>query len=190
MNARTNIRPMGVVYGMSFEEWRQVVGFEGSYSVSSLGRVRSEARLRPYRGSARRQPERVLRPGVRNGYPFVNLYRAGRPTMVDVHRLVLLAFVGKPPKPDMECAHGDGDTLNCAITNLRWATHRDNLADCVAHGTSNRGERHGMAKLTASQVLAIRADRRSHSACAAEFGISRGNVTHIKSGKAWSWLKG
>jgi hypothetical protein len=183
-------KPMGLVRDMP-EEWRPVVGFEGLYSSSSHGRIRSEERSVIYRGLAlRRVPARILSPGIAAGYEFVQLWRDGTPTRMSVHTAVLTAFVGPAPSPAYECAHGDGNPRNNRQGNLRWATGRENQADRVFHGTANRGERHGMAKLTAPQVLAIRADARSHAALAVAFGVSRSAVTLVKSRKGWSWLNG
>lgn len=53
-----------------------------------------------------------------------------------------------------------------------------------------KGERNGMAKLTAAQVKEIRiayaSKATTHSAIASEYGISRSSVGQIISGKSWS----
>lgn len=48
------------------------------------------------------------------------------------------------------------------------------------------GEGHPNSKLTESQVLAIRADSRANREIAADFGISRRNVSMIKTRKTWT----
>ena len=57
------------------EDWRPVVGYEGLYSVSNLGRVRSEDRIVTAGvGRVRHQSERILKPGSdRGGYLIVTL---------------------------------------------------------------------------------------------------------------------
>ena len=55
------------------EEWRPVVGFEGYYSVSDLGRVRNEARGVNRLNTQVRIPQRIHKPlGAR--YLSVNLW--------------------------------------------------------------------------------------------------------------------
>jgi hypothetical protein len=52
----------------------------------------------------------------------------------------------------MEACHGDGDSANNRLGNLRWDTPTNNHADKILHGTTNRGERSGTAKLTDAAV--------------------------------------
>lgn len=118
------------------ERWLPIPGWEGYYEVSDLGRVKSCARSVPGRpGRMINRRERILTPMVsRDGYLCVALCRDNVRHHTRVHRAVLLAFVG--PCPDgMEGCHGDGDSRNNALTNLRWDTRSANTYDKVAHGT-------------------------------------------------------
>jgi hypothetical protein len=130
---------------MSVEEWRSVVGFEGSYEVSSIGRVRSLDRgvtyqkIDQYSGRTitvtKHLKGRMLRPGVmKSGHLIVIL---GRKNNALVHHLVLKAFVGPQP-PQMECCHGDGSPANNEVENLRWDTRLANVHDMIRHGTMYR----------------------------------------------------
>lgn len=180
--------PLGLWRDMP-EEWRPIQGYEGMYSVSSHGRVRSEQRFVVYRGSAMRSVQRrIVKPTTASGYLFVRLWRDGIEQKASVHRLVLLAFIGEPNDEQLVCAHNDGNPTNNAAWNLRWATPKENMADRVIHGTSNRGERHGMAKLTRDDVLRIRSDSRSNAAIADEFSIWPATVSRIKRRIDWGWL--
>lgn len=117
---------------MSGEQWRPVVGYEGAYEVSDLGRVRSLDRITD-RG--RRWRGRLMTPATMPaGYQVVTLWRDGAQRTHLVHRLVLTAFVG-PQSARTEVRHGDGDPANNALTNLAWGTHSENQHDQVAHGT-------------------------------------------------------
>ena len=70
----------------------------------------------------------------KKGYLTVIVRVGGRKRTLNVHRTVLLAFVG--PCPDgMECCHIDGDPHNNDIDNLRWDTASSNTLDSVRHGT-------------------------------------------------------
>lgn len=72
-----------------------------------------------------------------------------------VHRLVAETFIPNPEnKPDV--AHIDNDGLHNHVTNLRWSTESENMADKICHGTHIQGEKHGNAKLRDIQVHNIR----------------------------------
>lgn len=173
------------------EEWRPVVGYEGLYEVSSIGRVRSLPRRRQTGAGIRTLRERLLtpKPGL---YPTVSLSRLGDPRTLTIHSLVLIAFVGPAP-PGMEACHNDGNKWNSKLSNLRWDTRSGNTNDRVSHGVSNRGERCGSAKLTSRQVDEIRqrfAQGERQSALAREYGVSQSNISQIVNRKRWSYVEG
>lgn len=114
------------------EHWRAVPGYEGSYEVSDLGRVRSLDRITD-RGRRWRGRMMTTCP-LPNGYLIVTLWRDGCQRSPLVHRLVLAAFVGPAPD-DTEALHGDGDRTNNRLVNLSWGTHSENAQDQLAHGT-------------------------------------------------------
>lgn len=127
---------------------------------------------------------------VPDGYVRVELWRGGRRKSLGVHTLVLLAFVGPPPAGCEGC-HGDGDPANNRLTNLRWGTPKENQADRVRHGTANRGERHGHAKLTEAAVIALRLGRlkgETAKQAAARLGVSEGTVHAAVTGRSWKHL--
>jgi hypothetical protein len=114
------------------ENWKPVVGYEGAYEVSDLGRVRSLARVvmaanRWGSCTPRRVGGRVLR-GTDNGrgYLCVQLCGSGYRMPQLVHRLVAEAFV-----PTCEgkqfVNHKDGVKTNNAAANLEWATRSENM---------------------------------------------------------------
>lgn len=174
----------------AIEEWRPVVGWEGYYSVSSLGRVRSEPRV-IFLGAERRPQTirgRILKLGEHTGgYLTVILCRGGKPQTHLVHKLVLTAFQGERPD-GLEARHLDGVPTNNARSNLEWGTPVENAADREAHGRQPRGATVGTSKLSDAQVLAIRSDKRRQREIAADYGISQTMVSRIKLGKAWGWL--
>lgn len=174
------------------EEWRPVVGYEGLYEVSSLGRIRSLDRVQQmpethYRPAhIRRRAGQILKPHINIwGYPQVNIQKGGVRQTVRVHTLVCLAFHG-PRSEELECAHKDGDRTNNRADNLRWATRADNRADQILHGTRAAGEKNGMSKLSFEDVRRIRADKiSSHTALATQLGVSISTISVIRNGKAW-----
>ncbi len=134
------------------ERWKDVVGYEGLYQVSDVGRVKRIA----------------FGPGTfvgkilqycfnKDGYPLVNLHKNSIQKQWQVHRLVLQAFIGSCPI-GMECCHNDGDKHNIQLENLRWDTHSNNISDAVRHETlvDNRGSQNGQSKLTEKDVVKIK----------------------------------
>lgn len=118
------------------EKWLPVVGFEGIYEVSDLGRVRSLRRkVWQPRGAGfwRTQESRILKPSVARGYLRVTLRDSGVVSSQAVHRLVLTAFVGPCPS-GMEACHFDDDPTNNQLSNLRWDTPSANHRDRTRNG--------------------------------------------------------
>lgn len=166
------------------EIWKAVVGYEGRYEVSDLGRIKSL----PH---GRRGFEKILKqtPHVKSGHLLVNLSDNEQRQRVNyVHLLVLIAHVGLPPK-GMQGCHNDGVPANNALSNLRWDTPTSNQADRKLHGTSNVGEQNPMAKFDEATVRVIK-ERLSRGELvtnlAKEYGVRHGAISLIKNGKRWA----
>lgn len=162
------------------EEWRAVVGYEGFYEVSDLGRVRSL-----------RNGNKVLTPRLStNGYVTVGLNLRGRKVKALVHRLVLSAF-SRHPLPAEVGNHLDFDKTNNRPVNLEWTSSAGNSAHAKSSGRMNSpiGERHGGAVLTSDDVRHIRrlcAGGASQYSVARLFCVSQGHVALIVSRKRWA----
>lgn len=167
------------------EEWRACPEND-HYEVSSLGRVR---RAVPARNT---WAGRVLKPALRNGYPFVQFCKNNQVTSHSVHRLVLNAFVGPCPE-GMEAHHRNATkTDNCA-ENLEYRTPGDNNAESYRIGNRDaRGEGNGQAKLTAKDVRFIRShspyERGLFTRLARRFGVSDTTVRDAAHGRTWGHL--
>lgn len=125
------------------EIWRPVVGWEGLYEVSDLGRVRSFGRVAKCgHGGTRFLKGRLLKAfSGTSGHLRVDLSLDGKRTPSAIHRLVLEAFVGPCPE-GQEVLHWDDDPTNNTLGNLRYGTRSENLLDKVRNG------RHSMANKT------------------------------------------
>lgn len=169
------------------ELWRPVVGYEGLYEVSNLGRIKALARFVNGRwGQPHPVKERVMRPYT-DRYPMLLLYRENERKNVHVHRLVLEAWVGPRPKGLVGC-HNDGDRTNNAISNLRWDTLQANSDDIDRHGRRYCGTAHHMSKLKPANVRAIRrklANGVRPTAIAKAYGVSTPSICSIRDGKSW-----
>lgn len=81
--------------------------------------------------------------------------------------------------------------VRCCVNpdHLLLGTQQDNVADAVRRLRHPRGERHGAARLTTIEAIAIRADHRSAAIVAAEAGITVRQVYYIKAGRRWGTLR-
>lgn len=105
------------------ELWKPVVGYEGSYEVSNLGRVRSLDRFNS-RGYWIKGRQLALNKNQK-GYLRVGLFDGCRQRLKSVHRLVAEAFIpNSENKPQVN--HLDEDKSNNAVTNLEWVTNKEN----------------------------------------------------------------
>jgi hypothetical protein len=133
-------------------EFRPVPGFP-SCLVGADGSV---WRKRP-KGWLKLSPTR----GSKIPYLRVVLCDDGRRWPVNVHRLVLIAFVGPCP-PGLACRHLDGNPANNALKNLCWDTYSENLRDRKRHGRSpGVGAKNSQARLTEDAVREIRRRRQA-----------------------------
>ena len=77
----------------------------------------------------------------------------------------------------------------CNPSHLYIGSKADNMRDCLAAGNHRcarlKGERHGRARLTTADVVAIRASTKSQRATAREFGVSPTCVSAIRLGINW-----
>lgn len=116
------------------EEWRDVVGLEGIYMVSNMGRVKSLDRYAKVCGGGYRlvKGKIISVNKYKNGYSFVMLLNNKKSSSYLVHRLVAKAFI---PNPDNlpQVNHKDEDITNNTVDNLEWCTPKYN----ANYGTRN-----------------------------------------------------
>lgn len=110
------------------EIWKDVVGYEGKYQISSYGRIRSlNRKIVDQKGIARKLKGRILKPvKCTNGYLEAHFRIGGDSKWLLIHRLVATAFLSNPKK------HPCVDHINTIrndnrVENLRWCTHSDNF---------------------------------------------------------------
>lgn len=180
------------------EIWKDIVGCEGIYQVSNLGRIK---RL----GKSKYNSERILTTNTSksNPYPRVNLHSCGKkPRNRPVHQLVLEAFVGLPPI-GCETRHLDGNKNNNSLNNLQYGTHHINIKDSVKHGTHYThivsGQDHNNSKLTDGNVRAILqllkhgknngSDKKyTQKQIGQIFGVGNNAISMIKLNKTWKHI--
>lgn len=126
-----------------------------------------------------------------NGYKHVTLtIEPYKSRCYLVHRLMALAYYGE--SNGMEVRHLDGNKLNNNLSNLMYGTVSENQMDRALHGTSNRGERHGMNILPESTVREIRNKYiygvYGYKRLAKEFNISPSTIQDIIERKTWKHI--
>lgn len=171
---------------MSVERWVPVVGYRGLYEVSDKGRVKSLKRdVRRKNDVMLSVAEKILMPmRDKRGYLRVSLCAGEKPSQRLVHQLVCEAFLGPCPT-GKEVAHGDRTPSNCALSNLRYATHGENMADMAVHGV-RKGERSSAAKLTYQKAMEIRGSTDSLRVAAAKNGVTPSTVWAIRKRITWT----
>jgi hypothetical protein len=163
------------------EIWKPVVGFEGLYEVSSLGRVKALPRPGVYRLKVG-----IIPLGMRNGRKTVHFWKDGKQFGFNVHVIVAAAFLG--PANGRIVRHKDDDKLRDYASNLVYGTYRDNARDAIKNGKVSRT---ATAKLTVEQVLLIKKRLNAGERCktiATGLGISPSTVSNISSKATWWWL--
>lgn len=121
----------------------------------------------------------------KSGRVYFNLQWRGITKSVLVNRVVALRFL---PNPDghEQVNHIDGNKENNALSNLEWSSGSEN--ERHAHRTglkSGRGSANSNAKLTANDVLAIRASQEKPAELAKRYGVGRSTITNIIAGRTW-----
>jgi len=171
-----------VVHVMTIEDeiWKDIVGYEGLYQVSNLGRVKHLERI------GRREKiikERILRPGKSSkGYYVVSLCKEANRKTYQVHRLVAKTFIdNEQGKPQVN--HKDEDKTNNNVTNLEWVTAKENI---------NYGSRTTRTSKSKSKRIKViyQDDTYEFWDSATEFeksfGIGRGCINNVLGGRAKS----
>lgn len=170
------------------EVWRTVVGFDGLYEVSDIGRVRSK------------RAEIVMKhnfSGVKRDYAFVPLSENGHRQNAYIHHLVAQAFIGPPPgrigrgSNDWQCNHKNGNKSDNRPENLEWLTHKAHIAHSKENFLGPVGEKAPSAKLNATIVRIIRrcgALGITHEDIGLIWGVGRRAVDRIIKRERWAHI--
>ena len=174
---------------MSSEKWIDIPGYEGSYQISDMGRVRSLTRptliIKPNgRAIASSCKGKILKgTKSKSGHLNVGLSKNGNKKTCQIHRLVMAAF-----NPDADesklVRHLNGNPEDNRLENLCYGTHQENYFDFYFEGRGNK-------KLEATQIHEIREQLKQDipkAQIARTFNISRHHVHDISRGRCYGWL--
>jgi hypothetical protein len=105
------------------EEFRDIIGYEGLYQVSDLGRLKSFKKkscglilsTKPYK----------------NGYSSISLFKEGKRKCIFLHQLVAMVFLNHVPCGYKKVVdHVNSIKSNSSINNIRIVTTRENNLYC------------------------------------------------------------
>jgi len=123
--------------------------------------------------------------GIMGGNGYGGLRFNG--SMQAAHRIAWQLTHGPiPDSTPVTCVLHKCDVRLCVNPDhLFLGTKTDNAADKVAKGRQERGEQHHAARLTGSDVRAIRSDQRAQRLIASDYGVCQTHVSRIKLGTRW-----
>lgn len=131
MPADYDPRAFFIYMELEVEIWKDVVGYEGEYLVSSFGRVKS---LKNYHGV----PERILKQCMSRKYLIVSIGKYYERKTFSVHVLVAMAFHGHVPDGTHKICvdHIDNNPLNNRADNLQLISARENVIKDMKKGST------------------------------------------------------
>lgn len=96
------------------EEWKDIIGYEGLYKISSFGRIMNSKNI-------------IMKPFLhKNKYLRIGLCKESKKINHRVHRLVAIHFIPNiDNKPQVN--HIDLDPANNNVSNLEWVTGEENI---------------------------------------------------------------
>lgn len=127
------------IHDIKGELWLPIVGYEGLYEVSNMGRVKSLSRVvqnsvygnKVLKGCILSQTQ------LKSKYLAVGLSNMGTSKTYRVHRIVALHFVENPEnKPEVN--HKWGNKLDNRACMLEWATRIENIHHALNTGLTNQ----------------------------------------------------
>jgi hypothetical protein len=171
------------------ETWKDIVGYEGAYQISNLGRIKTLPRILIRRNGS----PQTIKPKIRkntlgnNGYYTLTLQVDGKKIRTEyIHQLLAKTFIPNPENHPNVCHKNDIKTDN-RLENLYWGTRKDNAEDSVRNGRHvNTG-----AVLTIEKVREIRtllAEGFTHGELSRRFHVGITAISNIKLGKTWTTI--
>lgn len=135
------------IFNFEDEVWKPIVGYEGLYEASNLGRIRSIGIRAGKHGDVV-----ILKQHNIKGYLRITLHKDKETKCFLSHRLIYEAFYGKLPKFERkgkthgdemwEINHKDEDKKNNKIENLELITKSQN----IRYGTRSRRQAKKLTK--------------------------------------------
>lgn len=167
------------------EVWKDVDGYDGCYSISTIGEVLSRKRSIKTLLKASR---------CRQGYARVYLSKYGISKSHALHRLVAQTFI-ENPESKSQVNHKNGIKHDNRVGNLEWSTPSENSRHAYDTGLSSgcRGSKNGRSKLSEKDVVEIKKMLLDGLLNKKEIGeiysIDKSQIHLISAGKSWKHVK-
>ena len=156
------------------EEWRDIIGYEGYYQVSNLGRVRGIDRID--------SSGRLIKGKIKNirhthdGYCITSLSKNNIKKNYRVHRLVAQAFIPNPNNLP-EVNHKDENKDNNAVDNLEWCDGKYNVN--YGTGIERRIKKQGKPVIAINKENGLILTFDNMSEASRILNINRSNLTAV-----------
>jgi hypothetical protein len=179
--ARRKLREYQIYAPIEGELWENVVGYEGLYKVSNLGRILAIKHRNKIRLAQKNY----------DGYMRIELSKEGVNTIYGVHVLVAIAFIPNPEnKPTVN--HKWGIKHDNRASELEWATQEEQMqhAHDIGLVKIKKAEEHFYSKVSNEIAMAIFNSMLSYKVLSEKYNISRKIISNIKRGYTYSSVTG
>lgn len=173
------------------EIWKDVIGYEGMYEISNLGRVKSLERTVTLgaNGHKMTHPTKILKTFLmRDDYPALKICKNGKYKTCILHRLVAQHFIPNPNNLP-EVNHLKGVKTDCRASQLEWSSKLNNVRHAFQTGlVDHTGPKNSKAKFTWLQIQVIReaiAAGHQNIDVANYFKVKDNTISNIKSRHTW-----
>lgn len=155
------------------EIWKDVVGYEGLYSISNKGRIIRLEKNRTKGSGNYHKKEIILVPATtKNGYNYVLLYKNKIRKIKKIHQLVSRAFI--PNSENKPCVnHINGVKTDNRVKNLEWCTHSENMQHALKTGLIKTMKKVLMLDLNGKELLIFDGVRKAGR----ETGVSNSGIS-------------
>ena len=172
---------------LKFMTWKPVMGYEDSYEISDVGKVRSLTR----KCGKRITNGKILNERLnKKGYPEVFFHSKEKKNLArNPHRLVAETFIPNPNNlPQVN--HINGIKTDNRVKNLEWVTDSENKYHAYAIGLqpTRKGENNSNAKLDNNSVTLIKQKYNSGiniSSISKEMNINLSIIRQLIYGRTW-----
>lgn len=177
------IIPMDIFEGIELEPGEyfihitenMVPGVYPYYMISNCGRV------------FHRYLRIIMKYGLEtSGYLFITLSTINGPRIIQMNRLVLMAFSPILNSEMYQANHLDGNKLNNHLYNLEWATRSENILHAYRTGLAKPKTK--ISENVAIEIVEMLKNGKMCKDIASELGVAEYIVNSIKAKKSWNHL--